>query len=106
MDSHQTVSLTTNTWTSAKLQNYIVLTAHYVDIDRKLNKKIISFVLVDSHKGEAIGKALDKLVIELGIETVCSITVDNASSNDTCLQYMKSSLKNGVGLLRKVYIIT
>ena len=70
MDSHQTVSLTTDTWTSAKLQNYMVLTAHYIDIDWKLNKKIISFVLVDSHKGEAIGKALDKLVIEWELRQV------------------------------------
>lgn len=101
MDSHQTVSLTTDTWISAKLQNYMVLTAHYIDSDWKLNKKIISFVLVDSHKGEAIGKALDKLVIEWGIETVCSITVDNASSNDTCLLYMKSSLKNRGGAVAK-----
>ena len=101
MDSHQTVSLTTDTWTSAKLQNYMVLSAHYIDIDWKLNNKIISFVLVDSRKGVAIGKALDKLVIEWRIETVCSIIVDNASSNDTCLQYMKSSLKNRGGAVAK-----
>ena len=77
MDSHQTVSLTTDTWTSAKLQNYMVLTAHYIDIDWKLNKEIISFVLIDSHKGEAIGKALHNLLIEWGIETVYRITVYN-----------------------------
>ena len=94
MDSHQTVSLTTDTWTSAKLQNYMVLTAHYIDIDWKLNKKIISFVLVDGHKGDDIGKSLEKLLIEWGIERVCTITVDNASSNDTCLAYMKRSLTN------------
>ena len=58
MNSHQTVSLTTDTWTSAKLQNYMVLTAHYIDIDWKLNKEIISFVLIDSHKGELLGKHL------------------------------------------------
>ena len=101
MDSHKIVSITTNTWPSTKLQKYMVLTAHYIDIDFKLIKEIISFVLVDSHKGEAIGKALDKLVIEWGIETVCNITVDNASSNDTCLQYMKSSLKNRGGAVAK-----
>lgn len=38
-DSHQTVSLTTDTWTSSTLQNYMVLTAHYIDSNWQLNKK-------------------------------------------------------------------
>jgi len=32
--------------------------------------------------------------MERGIDKVCTITVDNASSNDTFLNYMKSSLTN------------
>lgn len=59
-----------------------------------LRKKILSFVLVDGHKGDEIGKALDKLLIDWGTDRVCTITVDNASSNDTCLAYMKRSLTN------------
>ena len=50
--------------------------------------------MVDGHKGDDIGKSLEKLLIEWGIERVCTITVDNASSNDTCLAYMKRSLTN------------
>lgn len=94
IDSRQTVCLTTDCWTSSKLQGYMVLTAHYITPEWKLEKKILNFVLVDGHKGEDIGKSLDKLLIEWGIEKVCTITVDNASSNDTCLNYMKSSLTN------------
>ncbi|CAM0911113.1 unnamed protein product [Alopecurus aequalis] len=94
IDSRQTVCLTTDCWTSSKLQGYMVLTGHYITPDWKLQKKILSFVLVDGHKGEEIGKSLDNLLIEWDIEKVCTITVDNASSNDTCLNYMKSSLTN------------
>jgi hypothetical protein len=94
IDSRQTVCLTTDCWTSSKLQGYMVLTGHYITPEWKLEKRILSFVLVDGHKGEDIGKSLDKLLIEWGIERVCTITVDNASSNDTCLNYMKSSLTN------------
>lgn len=50
--------------------------------------------MVDSHKGEDIGKALDKCLLEWGIENVCTITVDNASSNDGAIGYMRSSLSN------------
>uniref|UniRef100_A0A8I6XGF7 hAT-like transposase RNase-H fold domain-containing protein n=1 Tax=Hordeum vulgare subsp. vulgare TaxID=112509 RepID=A0A8I6XGF7_HORVV len=94
IDSRQTVCLTTDTWTSKRQQSYMVLTAHYIDSRWKLRKKIISFVLVDGHKGDDIGKSLEKLLTEWGIERVCTITVDNASSNDTCLAYMKRSLTN------------
>lgn len=72
----------------------MVLTAHYIDSEWRLKKKILSFVLVDGHKGDEIGKALDKLLIDWGTDRVCTITVDNASSNDTCLAYMKRSLTN------------
>jgi hypothetical protein len=94
IDSRQTVCLTTDCWTSSKAQGYMVLTAHYITPEWNLHKKILSFVLVDGHKGEEIGKSLDKLLMEWGIDKVCTITVDNASSNDTCLNYMKSSLTN------------
>ena len=46
----------------------MVLTAHYITAEWKLEKKILNFVLVDGHKGEDIGKSLDKLLIEWGIE--------------------------------------
>ena len=73
IDSRQTVCLTTDCWTSSKLQGYMVLTGHYITPEWKLQKKILSFVLVDGHKGEDIGKSLDKLLIEWGIDKVCKL---------------------------------
>lgn len=56
----QRVSITTDTWTSHNQRlSYMSLTAHYVDSDFKLQKKILSFVPVTSHKGEDLGLALE-----------------------------------------------
>ncbi|KAJ9535147.1 LOW QUALITY PROTEIN: hypothetical protein OSB04_un001774 [Centaurea solstitialis] len=88
----QRVSLTTDTWTSVQRINYMCVTAHYIDEQWKLNKKIISFVPIQSHKGDAIAKALEVCLVEWGIKNICSITVDNASSNDVAIWFLKSKL--------------
>uniref|UniRef100_A0A453IW03 hAT-like transposase RNase-H fold domain-containing protein n=1 Tax=Aegilops tauschii subsp. strangulata TaxID=200361 RepID=A0A453IW03_AEGTS len=65
----------------------------YLQRKKDLGSSCLKLAL-DGHKGDDIGKLLEKLLIEWGIERVCTITVDNASSNDTCLAYMKRSLTN------------
>ncbi|XP_019172939.1 PREDICTED: zinc finger BED domain-containing protein RICESLEEPER 2-like [Ipomoea nil] len=55
----------------------------------KLNKKIISFVPISSHMGEHIAKALESCLIDWGIRDVFSVTVDNASSNDTAMGWVR-----------------
>ncbi|KAF7844465.1 zinc finger BED domain-containing protein RICESLEEPER 2-like [Senna tora] len=47
--------------------------------------------------GDTIGKAIEKCLLGWGIEKVFSITVDNASSNDTAVAYLKKRLKNWNG---------
>ncbi|XP_019164427.1 PREDICTED: zinc finger BED domain-containing protein RICESLEEPER 2-like [Ipomoea nil] len=88
----QRVSLTTDTWTSVQRINYMCITAHFLDDQWKLHKKIISFVPVSSHKGEYIAKALESCLLEWGIKNVFTVTVDNASSNDTAMGFFKSKL--------------
>ncbi|KAJ8761761.1 hypothetical protein K2173_004571 [Erythroxylum novogranatense] len=75
------------------------LTVHFIDNDWKLNKRIINFCPIDSHKGEAIGMTVERCLIEWGIDNVLTMTVDNASSNDTAIAYLKkrfSTRKNSV----------
>ena len=57
--------------------------------------------MISSHKGEAIGKALEACMIEWGLGKVCTITVDNASANDVAISYLKKKLakKNGALIL-------
>ncbi|CAA0806372.1 Zinc finger BED domain-containing protein DAYSLEEPER [Striga hermonthica] len=88
----KTISITTDTWTSVQKINYMCITAHYIDEEWSLNKKIINFCPIESHKGEDLGRQIDGCLRDWGISKVFSITVDNAPSNDTCLTYLKSRL--------------
>ncbi|XP_077211612.1 zinc finger BED domain-containing protein RICESLEEPER 1-like isoform X1 [Tasmannia lanceolata] len=95
----QRISLTTDAWTSLQNISYMCLTAHFIDHDWKLHKRIINFCVISSHKGEAIGQAVESCMIEWGIEKVCTITVDNASSNDTVVGYLKKKISNRNGFI-------
>lgn len=86
------VSLTTDTWTANTQQNYMCVTAHFIDNDWNLHKKIIGFFLVKGHRGEDIGKSLEGCLAEWGIDKVFTITVDNASSNNGAIKYMRRVL--------------
>ena len=87
--SNQRLCLTTDTWTSLQNVSYMCLTAHFIDNDWKLHKRIINFCVISSHKGEAIGKALEACLIEWGVERLCTVTVDNASANEVAIAYLE-----------------
>ncbi|KAL4013587.1 hypothetical protein IC575_025759 [Cucumis melo] len=89
----QRVCLTTDTWTSLQNVNYMVLTAHFIDSDWVLHKKILNFCQVANHKGET-GKLIESCLLEWGIDKVFSITVDNASSNDGAISYIMKRLRS------------
>ncbi|KAF7841239.1 zinc finger BED domain-containing protein RICESLEEPER 2-like [Senna tora] len=93
------VCLTTDTWTSVQNFNYMCLTAHFIDENWRLQKRILNFCIIENHRGDTIGKAIEKCLLGWGIEKVFSITVDNASSNDTAVAYLKKRLKNWNGLV-------
>ncbi|KAM2171203.1 hypothetical protein ACFX1R_036318 [Malus domestica] len=99
------VSITTDTWTSIQMINYMVITTYFLDTNWGLHKRILNFVQVTSHKGDDIGRCLDVCLNDWGIDKVFSITVDNASANDTAIAYMKRILKsNGTLLLDGAYL--
>ncbi|XP_042944041.1 zinc finger BED domain-containing protein RICESLEEPER 2-like isoform X2 [Carya illinoinensis] len=83
------VSLTTDTWTSNQNFNYMCLTAHFIDCEWKLHKKIINFCLIPNHKGDTIGRHVESCLQDWGIEKIFTVTVDNASSNDVAIDYLK-----------------
>uniref|UniRef100_A0A803N1H5 BED-type domain-containing protein n=1 Tax=Chenopodium quinoa TaxID=63459 RepID=A0A803N1H5_CHEQI len=84
------VSLTTDCWTSIQNFNYLCLTAHFIDDNWKLHKRILNFQLMDSHKGKEIGKVVEACILKWEIEDrLFSLTVDNASSNDVAVGYLK-----------------
>ncbi|KAG5548554.1 hypothetical protein RHGRI_014043 [Rhododendron griersonianum] len=95
--SGQRICLTTDSWTSIQNVSYMCLTAHFIDKDWKLHKRILNFCVVTSHKGEAIGRAVETCLVEWGIEKLCTLTVDNATANDVAIEYLKKRLSRKSG---------
>ena len=88
----QRICLTTDAWTSIQNMSYMCLTAHFIDSTWKLQKRILNFSVLASHKGVAIGQAVEACLVEWGVEKVFTMTVDNASSNDTAIAHLKKKL--------------
>ena len=71
--------------------NYMCFTAHFIDNDWKLDKKILNFCGISSHKGDEIALVLGKCLEDWGLASkLYTITVDNAVSNN-CLLYTSPS---------------
>ncbi|KAL4627407.1 hypothetical protein ACB092_05G163800 [Castanea dentata] len=90
----QRVYLTTDTWTSVQNLNYMCLTAHFIDSDWKIHKRILSFCLVENHKGETLGKAVEMCLLDWGIDKILTITVDNAASNSGLISFIQKKTKH------------
>jgi len=65
------------------------LTAHWIDEGWNLNKKILNFCQVFNHKGETIGQVIKSCLLEWGIDNIWTVIVDNASSNNVTIKYLK-----------------
>ena len=55
--------LTTDTSSSAHNYNYMCLTAHLIDQDWKLQKRILNFCQVLNHKGSTIGRVIKSCLL-------------------------------------------
>jgi len=93
------VALTTDCWTSLQNQSYMTLTTHFINNDRKFEKRIISFCVVPNYKGDTLAKKIEEFLKEWEIRNVSTITVDNASSNDVAVGILKKIIKNMDGLV-------
>ncbi|XP_016705075.2 zinc finger BED domain-containing protein RICESLEEPER 1-like [Gossypium hirsutum] len=69
-------------------------TAHRVDDKWRLQKRIINFCPISVHRGESIGQAIKKCLRDWGIESVFTITVDNASANSVAIEYLRKKLNH------------
>ncbi|KAH1147770.1 hypothetical protein GYH30_042756 [Glycine max] len=93
-NSNQVVCLTTDCWTSVQNLSYLCLTVHFIDENWKLHKRILNFCPLTNNKGETIGKKIEKCLEGWLIGRVFSITVDNVSSNDVAISYLKSGIED------------
>ncbi|KAI7746458.1 hypothetical protein M8C21_022551 [Ambrosia artemisiifolia] len=94
------ICLTIDTWTSLQKNHYLCLTAHFIDNNWRLQKKVINFCPILSLKGRDIGKAVEVCLVDWGLENIFTITIDNASSNDTAIQYIKRKCKSNLCVLK------
>ncbi|KAJ0576191.1 putative transcription factor/ chromatin remodeling BED-type(Zn) family [Helianthus annuus] len=89
------ISVTRDCWTSNQTIGYMCLTAHYIDSDWKLQKRIIGFnELAPPHSGEVISDAILECLIKWGIQDkVGTITLDNASNNDRAAAILRNNFQ-------------
>ncbi|XP_028053431.1 zinc finger BED domain-containing protein RICESLEEPER 2-like [Camellia sinensis] len=103
------INITIDLWKLGKKIQYMVITAHFVDDDWQLQKRVLNFCNVPPPQiGVIIADALHKCLVEWGIENmVATITVDNASYNDVALRVLKENfaMKKKLLLGRKLFHI-
>ncbi|KAH0648272.1 hypothetical protein KY285_033520 [Solanum tuberosum] len=99
-EAQQRVSLTTDTWTSLQRINYMCITAHWIDKEWMMHKRIINLCQVSSHRGEDMANEISKCLRDWGLDKNFTITVDNASSNDvTVKELSKIFTKRGTNFM-------
>ncbi|CAF0857088.1 unnamed protein product [Didymodactylos carnosus] len=88
------ISLTCDFWSDRRLQSYLVITGHFVDVNFKLASKIICFTQFrHRHMSKTIAETIIEKLKNLGVyEKITSITCDNASN----MVKMFDSLRDGV----------
>ncbi|KAM1011784.1 hypothetical protein ACFX2C_047087 [Malus domestica] len=86
------ICLTTDTWTSTQNINYMVLTAHFIDDEWNMHKRIINFCVIPNHYGTTIAKLIENCLLEWGIDRVMTITMDNASANKVALDQLMEKM--------------
>ncbi|CAH1427417.1 unnamed protein product [Lactuca virosa] len=89
----QTTCLTMDTWSSIRNVNYMYLMALWIYDAWVLQKKILNFCPIENHRGETIGTLVYECIQRWGIEIVFTVTVDDASSNDRAIRFLKRMLK-------------
>uniref|UniRef100_A0A8I6XFM1 BED-type domain-containing protein n=1 Tax=Hordeum vulgare subsp. vulgare TaxID=112509 RepID=A0A8I6XFM1_HORVV len=88
------VSLTADMWTSIQVVSYMCITCHFVSENWKLQKKVIWFAEAKTpHDGANLFNIMLECIQGWGLTTkIFSITLDNASNNNSCVGFIKSNL--------------
>ncbi|KAL5550700.1 hypothetical protein UlMin_000876 [Ulmus minor] len=89
------VSLTSDLWSSCISDGYMCLTAHFIDKEWRLQKRILNFCFMPPpHTGVALSEKIFDLLCGWKIEgKLFSLTLDNASSNDVSVEALGSQLQ-------------
>ncbi|PIA29150.1 hypothetical protein AQUCO_06200023v1 [Aquilegia coerulea] len=99
------ICLTSDMWTSNQKLGYLCITAHFITKDWKLHKRVISFPMLPSpHTGKIIGEAMYANLLNWNIcDKIGTVTLDNASNNDSAVARLKDSLFENDFLCRELF---
>uniref|UniRef100_A0ACD5YB80 Uncharacterized protein n=1 Tax=Avena sativa TaxID=4498 RepID=A0ACD5YB80_AVESA len=93
-NSKSKISLTSDMWTSNQTVGYICITAHFIDENWKLQKRIVKFTAMETpHTGVAMFNVMVNFVREWHIEdNFFAMTLDNASNNFAMVKLLMEHL--------------
>ncbi|XP_024965995.1 zinc finger BED domain-containing protein RICESLEEPER 2-like [Cynara cardunculus var. scolymus] len=89
------IALTSDMWTAGNQnKGYMALTACYIDANRKLQNRIISFLHVPSpHTADALSQVMFECFMDWNIDNKLStLTLDNCSTNDALVDRLLEKL--------------
>ncbi|WOL20181.1 zinc finger BED domain-containing protein RICESLEEPER 2-like [Canna indica] len=101
LQSMSKISLITDMWKSSnQVAKYMVIIGHFIDAGWNLQKRVLGFVKVLAPRCEIdVVNAIFKCLKAWGIKNkVFSVSVDNASYNDSCLRALKDSILDSSSL--------
>ncbi|KAM6601327.1 hypothetical protein CsatA_020936 [Cannabis sativa] len=98
---HGRINLSVERWSSAENGEYLCLTAHYIDQDWKLQKKITNFVSLDSsHTEDLLSEVIIRCLTNWEIESkLFALTFDDCSIDDEIVVKIKDQISQNRPLL-------
>ncbi|BFG20774.1 hypothetical protein CerSpe_070480 [Prunus speciosa] len=88
------ICLTSDVWSSRQKMGYMSLTAHFIDKEWCLNKRIICFKMIEyPHTGESLATHIFDELLSWHIHNkIFTLSLDNASNNDSTASILPSTL--------------
>ncbi|KAF7822623.1 zinc finger BED domain-containing protein RICESLEEPER 2-like [Senna tora] len=93
-ETDKRVCLSIDTWTTVYDFTYIRLTAHFIDNNWNLKRKVLNFRQVPDLSGKTICKEVENCLHEWGIHKILTITMDRAYQNDSDMAMLSKKFNN------------
>ncbi|CAL2253579.1 unnamed protein product [Prunus armeniaca] len=88
------INLSVEMWSSPENVEYLCLTAHYIDEDWKLQKKVLNFVTLDpTHTEDSLSEVIGKCLMDWDIHSkLFAFTLDDCSTDDDIVLRIKDRI--------------
>ncbi|XP_059444147.1 zinc finger BED domain-containing protein RICESLEEPER 1-like [Corylus avellana] len=98
---HGRINLCVEMWSSPENLEYLCLTAHYIDEDWKLQKKILNFLTLDSsHTEDMLSEVINKCLMDWDVDCkLFALTFDDCSTDDDIVKRIKEQISQKRPLL-------